>query len=74
MMDKWMEKGADFVDALARHDPVFQELQQRHDRLVPDFDRLMETLPEDQRELILEYLNLQLDMEARRTFLAWTSK
>lgn len=73
-MDEWLVKDADFVDSLAQNDPVFRELRTQHDRLVPAFDRLMETLPEDQRELILEYLNLQLDLEARKTRLAWTHK
>ena len=73
-MDQWITHGADFVDALALNDPVFRELAEEHERLVPAFDRLMETLPEEQRELILEYLNLQLDMEAQKTRIAWTHK
>lgn len=73
-MDKWIAGEADFLDALAQCDPVFLELRQQHDRLMPAFDRLMEDLPEEQRELVLEYLNLQLDMEARKTRLAWLHK
>ena len=71
-MDQWITHGADFVAALALNDPVFRELAEEHERLVPAFDRLMETLPEEQRELILEYLNIQLDMEAQKTRIAWT--
>ena len=73
-MDEWTIRGADFVDQLARQDPVFRELRQQHERLVADFDALMETLPEAQRDLILDYLNLQLDMEAQKTRLAWMHK
>ena len=73
-MDEWIAFGADYVDRLALGDPVFQDLQQQHRCMVPAFDRLMEALPEEQRELILEYLNLQLDMEARKTRLAWMRK
>ena len=73
-MDEWTIRGADFVDQLARQDPVFRELRQQHERLVADFDALMETLPETQRDLILDYLNLQLDMEAQKTRLAWMHK
>ena len=60
--------------AQAPADPVFRKLAEEHERLVPAFDRLMETMPEEQRELILEYLNLQLDMEAQKTRIAWTHK
>ena len=73
-MDEWITFGADYVDELALQDPIFQELQQEHEHLVPAFDRLMELLPEEQSDLILEYLNLQLDMEAQKTRIAWTHK
>ncbi len=71
-MDKWVAFGAEYVDRLAQRDPLWLELKQQQDLLAPAFDRLMEDLPEDQRELILDYLNLQLDMESRKTCLAWT--
>lgn len=70
-MDNWLLYGADEIDALALQDPVFQQMLAQHDRLVSAFDALMESLPDHQRELILEYLNLQLDMEAWKTRLAW---
>lgn len=73
-MDKWLTLGADFVDGLAQSDPVWLELKQQQDALAPAFDRLLESLPEEHRELILEYLNLQLDMEAQKTRLAWMHK
>ena len=73
-MDEWIVSGADFVDRLARRDPVWQEMREELDGLTPDFDRLMERLPEPDRELILEYLNLQVDLEARKTRLAWMRK
>lgn len=73
-MDEWMAHGADFVETLAQRDPVFHGLRQELEVLTPAFDRLLEALPEDDRELILEYLNLQTDMEARKTFLAWMYK
>ena len=70
-MDEWIIRGADHVDTLARRDPIFQELRQELNALTPDFDRIVESLPQPERELILDYLNLQLDLEARKTCLAW---
>lgn len=72
MMDDWIRYGADLVDEVARHDPVFCRMAREQELLVGRFDRLMESLPQDQRELILDYLNLQMDMEARKTCLVWT--
>lgn len=73
-MDDWIIRDADLVDKLARHDPLWQELRAELDTLTPAFDRLMERLPEPDRELILEYLNLQVDLEGQKTRLAWLHK
>lgn len=70
-MDGWIRYGADLVDELARQDPVFLRMVREHELLVDQFDQLMESLPPDQRDLILAYMNLQLDMESRKTCLAW---
>lgn len=70
-MDNWILYGADHIDELALQDPVFQEMWKRHDPLAEQFDELMERLLEEQRELILEYLNLALDMEARKNRIAY---
>lgn len=71
-MDKWVLYGADYVDALARHDPDYQKLLAQHELLVPKFDALMATLPWQQRELVLEYLNLALDLEYQKTRIAYS--
>lgn len=73
-MEKWLTYGADQVDAMARMDPEYRSLSESQQALVPEFDRLMEGLPREQRELILEYLNLSVDMEYRKTQLVWNYK
>lgn len=70
-MDEWLKHGAEYVDALARSDWAYRQMLAQHETLVTQFDELMAALPEHQRELILEYLNLSLDMEYRKTQLAW---
>lgn len=70
-MDEWIAYGADRIDEMTRQDPVYQQMLAQHQPLAEKFDNLMESLSFEHRELILEYLNLALDMEARKTRTAW---
>lgn len=74
IMEQWLEKGAPYADELARADREYRQMLAQHETLVNRFDELMLSLPPEQRELILEYLNLSVDMEYRKTQLVWLNK
>lgn len=73
-MEQWLENGAQYAEELARADREYRKMLAQHETLVTRFDELMCSLPTEQRELILEYLNLSVDMEYRKTQLIWLNK
>ncbi|MBR2047679.1 MAG: hypothetical protein IJ960_03695 [Oscillospiraceae bacterium] len=70
-MDKWIYYGMRQVEELTRTDPYYLELLEEHRKLLPDFEALLEKLTFEDRELLLEYLNLQIDLQAQETRIAY---
>lgn len=70
-MKRWVYRVADRVDALAKSDREFRELAQRREALDGAFTALLERLSEEERELILEYMDVAGNMQYRLTQLAW---
>ena len=70
-MLEWVYRVADRVDALAKSDPEYQELAEQRARLEGAFEALLERLDGDERELLLEYMDIVGNMQYRLTQLAW---
>ena len=70
-MLKWVHQIADRVDAVAKNDPEYRELDRQRKALDGAYTELLDRLGEEDRELFLEYMNLVVDMQYRKTQLAW---
>ena len=70
-MNEWEHWAMDMVTEIAARDKAFLELKEEHDALVDRFERLLESLKEDDRELILDYLNISGDLDYRRAQIAF---
>lgn len=70
-MLQWVYRIADRVDALAKADPEYRELVRRRDALDGAYTELLERLGEEDRELLLEYMEVVGNMQYRMTQLAW---
>ena len=70
-MLEWVLRVVDRVDALADADPEYRELAAQRKRLEPDFDALLARLTPEDRELLLEYMDIVGDMQYRTTQIAW---
>ena len=70
-MLQWVYRIADRVDDMARIDPEYREMDRQRKELEVAYMELLERLSEEDRELFLEYMNLVVDMQYRKTQLAW---
>ena len=70
-MIEWVTGVVDRIEAEARQDPEYRELMEHQVELVPAFDALLARLPEDDRELILEYMETAMNRQYRFSQLAW---
>ena len=70
-MLEWVYRIADRVDALARVDPEYRELDRQRLALEGEYSRFLERLDEEDRELLLEYMDVVGNMQYRKTQLAW---
>lgn len=70
-MLEWVYRAADQVDLLARMDTQYRELAQRRDALDGAYTDLLNRLSEEDRELLLEYMDVVGNMQYRMTQLAW---
>lgn len=70
-MLEWALKAADRVEAEAKKDPEYRELADRQAALVHEFDALLERLSPDDRELLLEYMDVVGNLQYRMTQLAY---
>ena len=70
-MIEWVTRVVDRVEAEARRDPEYLELMAHQVELVPAFDELLKRLSEEDRELILEYMETALNRQYRFSQLAW---
>lgn len=70
-MLEWVTFAADRVDALAGSDPEYRELAARQKALVDAFEALLSAMKEDDRELILDYMEAEGELLYRKTQLAY---
>lgn len=70
-MLEWVYRIADRVDALAKADPEYQELAEQRQRLDGAYCALLARLSQEDRELLLEYMDVEGNMQYRMTQLAW---
>lgn len=70
-MLQWVYRIADRVDSLARSDPEYRELDRQRLALEGAYSRFLERLDEEDRELLLEYMDVVGNMQYRKTQLAW---
>ena len=70
-MHAWESWAMDRVLEITRRDDAFQELMAEHNALVSDFERLLDSLEPEKRDLILDYLNISGDLDYRRAQIAF---
>ena len=70
-MLEWIYGTAERVDEFTNRDPEYQELARQQRWLVDDFEALLKRLQKDDRELLLEYMEVVGNMQYRKTQLAW---
>lgn len=70
-MLEWVYRIADRVDAMAKADPEYRELDRQRKALEGAYMALLARLSEEDQELFLEYMNLAVDMQYRKSQLAW---
>lgn len=70
-MLEWVYWAADQVDELAKVDRDYLEVSMKQEQLVSDFEALLSRLPAEERELILEYMLAEGEMQYRKTQLAY---
>ena len=70
-MLEWVMGVVDRIEDEARRDPEYRGLMEHQVELVPDFDALLRRLSEDDRELILEYMETAMNRQYRFAQLAW---
>ena len=71
MMLQWVYRIADRVDALAAKDTEYREQDRRRKELEGAYDGLLARLSTEDREMLLEYLDVTGNMQYRLTQLAW---
>ena len=70
-MMEWIFRAADQVDRLAKADMEYQELARQRAELDGAYTDLLSRLHADDRELLLEYMDVVGNMQYRMTQLAW---
>ena len=70
-MDKWTFIGMRQVEELTQADPDYRKLLAEHEKLLPAFEALLAKLSYEDRELVLEYVNLQIDLQYQETRIAY---
>jgi triphosphoribosyl-dephospho-CoA synthetase len=70
-MIEWVMGVVDRIEEEARRDPEYREFMEHQVELVPAFDALLQRISEDDRELILEYMETAMNRQYRFSQLAW---
>ena len=70
-MIEWVMGVVDRIEEEARRDPEYREFMEHQVELVPAFDALLQRLSEDDRELILEYMETAMNRQYRFSQIAW---
>ena len=70
-MLEWVWRISEQVQQLANMDSEYRELAQKRSELDNDFSMLLSRLSEDDRELLLEYMDVVGNLQYRFAQLAW---
>ena len=70
-MLEWVWRISEQVQQLANMDSEYRELAQKRSELDDDFSTLLSRLSEDDRELLLEYMDVVGNLQYRFAQLAW---
>lgn len=70
-MLEWVSHTAERVDQVAKNDPEYSALAHRRAELDSTFCALLDQLSDEDREFLLEYMDVVGNMQYRMTQLAW---
>ena len=70
-MLEWIYRVSEQVQKLADSDPEYRELTQRRLALNEEFERRLSRLSEEDREFLLEYMDIAENQQYRFSQLAW---
>lgn len=70
-MLEWVMRTAERVDAIAKHDPEYLELARQQIELAPKYESLLVRIAPEDRDPLLEYMDVTANMQYRISQLAW---
>ncbi len=70
-MLEWVLRVSEQVQQLANNDPEYRELTQRRSALNREFEECLSRLCEEDREFLLEYMEIAANQQYRFSQLAW---
>ena len=70
-MLEWVYHISEQVQLLANNDPEYRELTQRRLGMNEQFERFLSKLTEEDREFLLEYMDISENQQYRFSQLAW---
>ena len=70
-MLEWVYRVSEQVQLLANNDPEYRELTQRRLGMNEKFEQLLSGLSEEDREFLLEYIDISENQQYRFSQLAW---
>ena len=70
MLD-WVYRVSEQVQLLANNDPEYRELTQRRLSMNEEFEQLLSKLSDEDREFLLEYMDISENQQYRFSQLAW---
>ena len=70
-MFEWVYRISEQVQLLANNDPEYQELTQQRLAMNEKFELLLSKLTEEDREFLLEYMDISENQQYRFSQLAW---
>lgn len=70
-MLEWVYRVSEQVQLLANNDPEYRELTQRRLGMNEKFEQLLSGLSEEDREFLLEYIDISENQQYRFFQLAW---
>ena len=70
-MLEWVYRISEQVQLLANNDPEYQELTQQRLAMNEKFELLLSKLSEEDREFLLEYMDISENQQYRFSQIAW---
>ena len=70
-MQDWINGICDQVDAIAAQNPEYKELSRKHQQIMLQYQTILDTLPEIQRDRLIEYEYITSEMPYLRTQAAY---